>query len=77
MSLEQQLPQSPPPEVERAIAVAADAYDQLDASGQRIHFGLELGERTVAVELRDLSGNQLSELSPSEALALAEGASPA
>lgn len=73
MSVEDHLPDSPPPEVERAIEAASYAYDELNATGQTVHFGLEHGDRAVAVELRDLDGNQLSTLSPSDALQLAGG----
>jgi hypothetical protein len=71
MSSENHLPDSPPPEVERAIAAASQACDELDATGHRIHFGLEQDARSVAVELRDLRGNQLSTLTPNDALQIA------
>ena len=73
MSLEDQLPESPPPEVRRAIEAASEAYDVLSATGQQVHFGLEPGAHAVEVELRDLDGNALSTLSPSDALQLAAG----
>lgn len=73
MSLEHHLPESPPPEVRRAIAAASEAYDVLSATGQQVHFGFDQGARAVEVELRDLDGNPLSTLSPSDALALATG----
>ena len=73
MSLEEHLPESPPPEVRRAIEAASEAYEVLNATGQQVHFGLDQGAHTVAVELRDLDGNPLSALSPSDALQLAGG----
>ena len=72
MSLEEHLPQIPPPEVRRAIEAASEAFDVLSATGQQVHFGFEQGAQ-VAVELRDLDGNSLSTLSPSDALQLAGG----
>jgi hypothetical protein len=71
----QSLPESPPREVADAMTVASDAYEQLSATGQQIHFGFDQANGGVAVELRDLSGNPLSTLSGSEALQIAGGES--
>jgi hypothetical protein len=73
MSLEDQLPESPPPEVTQAIEVASEAYEVLSATGQQVHFGLDPWARALEVELRDLHGNPLSTLSASDALQLAAG----
>lgn len=73
MSLENHLPESPPPEVRRAIEAASEAYDVLNATGQRVHFGFDQQGQAVAVELRDLDGNPLSTLTASDALQLAAG----
>jgi hypothetical protein len=69
------LPVSPPPEVTQAMAVASDAYDQLSATGQTIHFGFDQAGGGLAVELQDLDGTPLSRLSGSEALQIAGGTS--
>jgi hypothetical protein len=71
MSSENRLPESPPPEVARAIAAASHAYDELSATGQQVHF--DDSEGAVAVQLRDLQGNPLSTLSASDALQIAGG----
>ena len=73
MILENHQPSSPPPEVQRAIAAASNAYEVLSGAGQQVHFGLDQGARAVAVELQDLAGNSLTTLSPSDALQLAGG----
>ena len=73
MSLEDHLPETPPSEVRRAIEAASEAYDALSATGQQVHFELDQGAQAVEVELRDLDGNPLSTLSPSDALELAAG----
>jgi hypothetical protein len=73
MNLENRLPESPPPEVRRAIEAASEAYDVLSATGQQVHFGFDPGAQAVEVELRDLDGNPLTTLSPGDALALAAG----
>lgn len=70
---ESHLPTSPPPEVQRAIEAASETYEVLGGAGQRVHFGFDRGAQAVAVELRDLAGNPLTTLSPSEALQLAGG----
>jgi hypothetical protein len=69
------LPESPPPEVADAMTVASDAYEQLSATGQQIHFGFDQANGGFAVELRDLNGTPLSTLSGSEALQIAGGES--
>jgi hypothetical protein len=71
MNSENLLPESPPPEIARAIAAASEAYDELSATGQQVHF--DDSEGAVAVELQDLNGNPLSTLSASEALQIADG----
>lgn len=73
MSLDNHLPDSPPPEVRRAIEAASEVYDVLNATGQRVHFGFAQRGQAIAVELRDLDGNPLSTLSASDALQLAAG----
>lgn len=73
MSHENHLPASPPPEVQRAIEAASEAYEVLSSTGQQVHFGFDASAQAVAVELRDLAGNPLSPLSPSDALGLAGG----
>ncbi len=71
MTRQNHLPDSPPPEVERAIAAASRAYEELNAVGHKVHFGLRHGHRRLAVELQDLRGNQVSPLTPNDALQLA------
>jgi hypothetical protein len=66
------LPDSPPPEVARAIAAASQVYQELNAHGQQIHFGYDGAEGVVTAELQDLDGNPLSTLSAGEALELAD-----
>ncbi|HTW11263.1 MAG TPA: hypothetical protein VME01_00855 [Solirubrobacteraceae bacterium] len=69
------MPPSPPPEVEEAISVASQAYEELSATGQQVHFEIDAPNRAVDVELRDLHGNPLSTISASEALRIAGGGS--
>lgn len=70
------MPLSPPPEVMAAISAAADAYDQLEASGRQIQFTTDPTTGRVSAELQDLDGNTLSSLSASQVLAIADGHTP-
>ena len=69
------LPDSPPPEVTRAISAASHAYEQLSATGQQIHFAAAHPAGGVAVVVQDLDGNPLSTISVSKALRIASGES--
>jgi hypothetical protein len=73
----QTMPLSPPREVMDAIYAAADAYDQLEASGRRLQFGTDPSTGRVSAELQDLDGNRLASLTPTEVLAIADGQTPA
>jgi hypothetical protein len=70
------MPLSPPPEVMDAISAAAEAYDQLEASGRQIQFTTDPATGRVSAQLQDLDGNTLSALSPSQVLAIADGDTP-
>ncbi len=69
------IPDSPPPEVHHAIAVAAQSYQRLQSSGRQLSFSLDSGSGALTVKLQDLSGNHISTLSVSDALRIAGGAS--
>jgi hypothetical protein len=68
-------PQTPPPEIIEAIDAAAQAYDELTATGQQLHFTVDQPSGALAVELLDLDGNPLTTISASEALRIAGGKS--
>jgi hypothetical protein len=73
------IPASPPPEVLDAIDAAGRVAQELHAQGRELRFAVpshdgEDGER-VRIELRDLDGNVLREIPPSEALDVASGTS--
>lgn len=69
------VPTTPPPEVNQAIGAASQAYEELNATGQQLHFTLDRPTGALAVQLRDLDGNPLSNISASEALRIAAGKS--
>ena len=69
------IPATPPDDVLDAIGVAANAYQQLAASGRQLHFELDQSSGKVVVELHDGNGRVLSSISPSKALEVASGGS--
>ncbi len=70
------LPASPPPELSKEIAAAARAYEDLLASGRRLHFDFESQSGRLKIELSDRDGNVLCTVSPPRALAIAAGGDP-
>lgn len=66
------VPASPPPEVLEAMDVAARRYDELQAQGRELRFGLSGG--AVTVEVCDVDGTVLSTLPASRVLDVATGA---
>lgn len=69
------IPASPPPEVLEAVDAAGRAARELHAQGRELRFvpASENGGR-VRVEVRDLDGNVLRTIPPSELLDIATGA---
>jgi hypothetical protein len=67
---------SPPPEVLEAIAGAAAAYDQLAAQGLHVSVDSDPAGGRLNLQLQDHDGKVLSQLKPSEVLALADGNAP-
>ena len=64
----------PPPEVWAAVDAAATRADQLEAEGRELDFRLDELTGRLSIELRDLAGTAFRELSPADAVAIAEGA---
>lgn len=67
------IPEWPPAEVWDEVDRAARIWDELRARGREVDFALGADGR-LAITLRDLGGNVLRTLSPTEVLALASGA---
>jgi hypothetical protein len=57
----------------RAVDEAARRADQLEADGRELDFRVDELTGCLAIELRDLAGTVLSELSIGDAMAIAEG----
>jgi flagellar protein FlaG len=68
------LPASPPPEVLDAIGAAADRAAELRAANRELHFRKDEASGRVIVEVRDLDGNVIRTIPPSEALDVMSGA---
>jgi flagellar protein FlaG len=68
------LPASPPPEVLDAIGAAAERAAELRAANRELHFHKDKESGRVIVEVRDLDGNVIRTIPPSEALNVMSGA---
>jgi hypothetical protein len=67
------LPPSPPPEVLDEVAIARDRAAELAASNRELHFSVDDATNRVIVQVRDLEGNIIRTIPPSEALAILSG----
>lgn len=67
------LPPSPPPEVLDEVAAARDRAAELAASNRELHFSVDEESNRVIVQVRDLAGNVIRTIPPSEALAVMSG----
>jgi hypothetical protein len=66
---------SPPPEVLDEVDAAAARAEALAAANRELHFRLDDDSGRVVVEVRDLDGNVVRTIPPSEALDIMAGAS--
>lgn len=67
------LPPSPPPEVLDEVAAARDRAAELAAANRELHFRKDEATGRVIVQVRDLAGNVIRTIPPSEALAVMSG----
>jgi hypothetical protein len=67
------IPASPPPEVHEAMGVAAQAYDNLKASGSELRFKINEATGKLTVEVRDVHGNLMFTVPASTVLDVASG----
>ncbi len=68
------LPGSPPVGVMREVAAAGERVDRLRETNRELRFNLNDDTGRVQIEIRDLVGNLIREIPPSEALEVASGA---
>lgn len=66
------IPASPPAAVLEQMHAAAQVADELHAQGRELHFETTGGR--VEIQVRDLNGNVIRAVKPSEALEIAGGA---
>jgi hypothetical protein len=67
------LPPSPPAEVLDEVALARDRAAELAASNRELHFQTDKASGRVIVQVRDLAGNVIRTIPPSDALAVLSG----
>jgi hypothetical protein len=67
------IPDAPPPEVLDQVRVAARVAQELHDGGRELRFTADAEARRVVVEVRDLDGNVLRTIPPSQALGIASG----
>lgn len=67
------IPASPPPEVLDAVGAAAEAFERLHATGRQLRFQEDPRSGVMVIEVRDLDGQVLKRIPPTEAMALASG----
>lgn len=65
------IPSSPPPEVIDAMSAAARAYQELRQMGRELRFFRDEESGRLRIEVRDLDGNVLRTIPPSELLDIA------
>ena len=68
------LPPSPPPELLDEVAVARDRAAELAANNRELHFSTDQDTGRVIVQVRDLQGNVIRTIPPSQALSVMAGA---
>jgi len=66
------MPAAPPSEVMDEVSTAAHVWQVLHDQGRELHFDVGADHR-VRIEVRDLDGNVLRTIPPSEALSIAGG----
>jgi flagellar protein FlaG len=67
------IPPSPPEHVQDEIAAARDRASELARSNRELHFSKDEESGRVVVQVRDLEGNVIRTIPPSEALAVMSG----
>lgn len=69
-------PEWPPESVWREVDEAARVWEDLHADGRELHFDLDPQNGRLTIEKRDLEGNVMTAVSPSEVLSIAGRRAP-
>jgi hypothetical protein len=72
-TVEVRLPSAPPPFVLDAVAAAATRARELAAAARELHFRTDEGSRRIVIQVRDLEGNVIRTIPPSQALDVMAG----
>ena len=67
------VPPAPTPEARELVAVAAEVVAQMHKNNRELHFSRDEDSNRVVIEVRDLDGNVLKTIPPSEALNVMAG----
>jgi FlaG protein len=67
------VPPTPPPDVQDEVAAARDRAAELALANRELHFSKDEESGRVIVQVRDLEGNVIRTIPPSEALAVMSG----
>jgi hypothetical protein len=67
------LPSAPPPDALEAVDAAFERMEQLRAQNRELHFAKDPASGRVTVEVRDLDGNVIRTIPPSQALDVMDG----
>ena len=67
------IPSNPPVELHEEIDRAAQRVDELRAQGRELHFAFDKDAGRVQIQVRDLDGNVVRTIPPSEALSVVSG----
>ena len=67
------IPAGPPPEVSEQVSAAFVRAQDLIATDRELHFAKDPDTGRIAVEVRDLEGNVVRTIAPSEALEIMTG----
>ena len=65
--------QGPPPSALVDVAAASRRYEELRAMKRELHFKTDAASGRIVVEVRDLDGNLIRTVPPSEALEIVAG----
>jgi len=67
------IPASPPPEVSEQVSAAFERAQELFAANRELHFAKDPDTGRIVVQVRDLAGNVVRTIPPSEALEVMAG----
>jgi len=68
------IPSSPPPSVRDEVAAAAAKVREMHADNRELHFAKDPTSNRIVIQVRDLKGEVIRTIPPSEALDIMSGA---